>query len=107
MQSQLRTQPKPPEDCTSMEEVRAGVDQTDRELFALLERRFGYMRAAARIKPVREAVRDEQRKAAVIRAITDAAQSAGLPADALGSIWDELVETSITYEMKEWERLRK
>ena len=40
-----------PEDCTTMAEVRAGVDALDAELVALLATRFGYMRAAARIKP--------------------------------------------------------
>ena len=49
-----------------MAEVRAGVDQVDRELVALLARRFAYMDAAARIKPTRDAVRDEARKAQVI-----------------------------------------
>ena len=43
--------PKLPEDCSTMPEVREGVDATDRELVALLARRFGYMRAAARINP--------------------------------------------------------
>ena len=38
---------KLPNNCTNMAEVRIGVDQTDRELMELLERRFGYMRAAA------------------------------------------------------------
>eukprot|EP01037_Dinobryon_pediforme_P032470 gene32470-37425_t len=49
----------PGPDCTTMIEVRAGVDQVDRELVALLARRFAYMDAAARIKPARTAVRDE------------------------------------------------
>ena len=53
-------------DCTTMAEVRAGVDQVDRELVALLARRFAYMDAAARIKPTRGVVRDEARKAQVI-----------------------------------------
>jgi isochorismate pyruvate lyase len=54
-----------PEDCTTMAEVRAGVDDIDRKLVALLARRFGYMDAAARIKPDRSVVRDEARKAEV------------------------------------------
>ena len=33
--------PKTPEDCETMADVRVGVDATDRELVALLERRFG------------------------------------------------------------------
>ena len=53
-----------PEACRDMGDVRAGVDATDRELMALLDRRFGYMRAAARIKTSRDAVRDEGAAAA-------------------------------------------
>src|SRR5438128_931327 len=51
--------PLDPEDCSNMQEVRAGVDAVDAALIALIARRFGYMRAAARIKPVRGHVRDE------------------------------------------------
>ena len=95
-----------PDACTAMAEVRAGVDQVDRELIALLARRFAYMRAAARIKERREAVRDEARKAAVIAAAADGAREAGLPVSAIAGLWDQLVETSIAYEFEEWERLR-
>lgn len=95
-----------PDDCTNMAEVRAGVDATDRALMELLDRRFGYMRAAARIKPSREVVRDEVRKAAVIDAVRNDAQARGLPADALAEIWNLLVEASIAYEFEEWDRVR-
>jgi isochorismate pyruvate lyase len=95
-----------PEDCQTMGEVRAGVDATDRQLMALLDRRFGYMRAAARIKPGRDAVRDEARKAKVIGAAADDARSRGLPAEAITELWDRLVEASIDYELAEWDRLR-
>ncbi|MGJ3629269.1 hypothetical protein AB5I41_24845 [Sphingomonas sp. MMS24-JH45] len=37
----------PGPDCTDMAEVRAGVDQVDRELVALLRRRFDYGRRRA------------------------------------------------------------
>ena len=42
----MKDDSKLPEDCTDMREVRIGVDTTDRELMELLDRRFGYMRAA-------------------------------------------------------------
>ncbi len=97
---------KLPDECTDMSEVRAGVDATDRELMSLIDRRFGYMRAAARIKPSRDVVRDEGRKAQVIaNARADAARR-GLPADALAAIWECLVEASIDYELAEWDRSR-
>ncbi|WP_420605552.1 chorismate mutase [Novosphingopyxis sp.] len=87
-----------PTDCTTMAEVRAGVDAVDRALIDLLARRFGYMDAAARIKPERGAVRDEARKAAVIAAAAARAAALGLPEGAIAALWDRLVETSIAYE---------
>lgn len=87
-------------DCTTMAEVRAGVDQVDRALVALLVRRFGYMDAAARIKRERGAVRDEVRKAQVIANVRAEAARLGLPADRLADVWDRLVEHSIAYEFE-------
>jgi isochorismate pyruvate lyase len=98
--------PIDPDACRSMAEVRAGVDAVDAELVALLARRFGYMRAAARIKGDRASVRDEARKAEVIAAARRMAVEHGLSADRVASLWDELVEASIAYEFAEWDRLR-
>lgn len=98
--------PKLPEDCETMIDVRAGVDATDRELVALLDRRFGYMRAAARIKGTREAVRDEERKAYVIDQAVKDAEARGIPGDVIADIWERLVEGSIAYEFVEWDRIR-
>ncbi len=99
--------PKAPEDCTDMLQVREGVDATDRELVALLETRFGYMRAAARIKGTRDAVRDEPRKAAVINAAVTDAEARGIPGDVIADMWERLVEGSIAYEFEKWDQIRK
>lgn len=95
-----------PDDCRTMEEVRAEVDAIDGELMQLLARRFACMRAAARIKPERDAVRDEARKAEVIANASATAEDLGLPADTIAAIWDRLVEASIAYELEEWDSLR-
>ena len=87
-----------PIDCTTMTEVRAGVDAVDRALVALLVERFGYMDAAARIKPNRDAVRDEARKTQVIANARAAAAAGGIPAEEVAAIWERLVEASIAYE---------
>ena len=92
-----------PEECLTMAQVRAGVDGLDRELVALLARRFAYMRAAARIKPEREAVRDEARKAAVITAAQAEAQRLGAPEQRIAGLWEVLVESSIAYEFEQWD----
>lgn len=96
----------PPPACQTMPDVRAGVDAIDRELVALLVRRFAYMDAAARIKPVRGQVRDEARKAQVIANASAAAAAAGLPQGLAETLWETLVEASIAHEHGAWDRLR-
>ncbi len=102
----MMTPARSPEECETMAEVRVGVDSLDRELMRLIAVRFGYMRAAARIKPERGHVRDEARKAQVIDNVREDARREALPEEELAAIWDRLVEASIAYEMIEWERLR-
>ena len=96
--------PKAAEDCRSMPEVRAAVDALDAELVALIARRFAYMRAAARIKPSRDSVRDEARKAEVIANAAALAEAHGLPAELVIRLWDQLVEGCIAYEFGEWDK---
>jgi len=92
-----------PEACTTMAEVRAGVDAVDRALVTLLVRRFGYMDAAARIKPERGQVRDEARKAQVIANVRAHARAAGIPEEPIAALWDQLVEASIAYEFAQFD----
>ena len=91
-------------DCTTMTEVRAGVDALDRDLVALLARRFAYMDAAARIKPERGHVRDEARKAQVIANARAEATRLGVPEEVVGDLWETLVEASIAYELAAFDR---
>ncbi len=95
-----------PEDCQTMPQVRAAIDALDADLVALLARRFAYMRAAARIKPSRDVVRDEARKAEVIANAAALAESQGLPVELIAALWEQLVEGCITYELGEWDRTR-
>ena len=106
MTSAKLPEPKRPEQCETMTEVRVGVDQVDRELVALLVRRFGYMDAAARIKTDRDTVRDEARKAEVLGNVAREAEAVGLEPERLRAVWNELVEQSIAYEAVQWDRLR-
>jgi len=89
-----------------MADVRAGVDQLDREIVTLLTKRFGYMTAAARIKHDRMLVRDEDRKARVIAQAVAEANAQGIPGDVVGKMWDILVEGSIEFEFAAFDRLQ-
>ena len=90
-----------------MAEVRAGVDQLDRELVALLAERFRFMDAAARIKPSRAQVRDEARKQQVIANAQAEAARLGVDPAFIGQLWDALVEASIAHEFEQWDRTRQ
>lgn len=98
--------PPDPQDCASMDEVRAGVDALDEQLVALLARRFAYMRAAARLKPDRAQVRDEARKAEVIANVRKQTEALGIPGEVAAELWDRLVELSIAYEFERWDEGR-
>ena len=98
--------PVDPEQCQMMIDVRFGVDDVDRRIVALIARRFGYMDAAARIKPDRTAVRDEERKAAVKAKVDAEAQALGVDRELMARIYEDLVETSIAHELVVFDRTR-
>jgi isochorismate pyruvate lyase len=95
-----------PDECQTMQEVRAGVDAVDRQIVTLLKRRFRYMEAAARIKPDRSAVRDDWRKADVLAKVDTAAAALRVDRALLGRLYEELIETSIAYELEVFDRIR-
>ena len=96
----------PPRACATMAEVRHGVDRLDEEIVRLIGERFRYMDAAARIKPDREAVRDEGRKAQVLANVARLAREHGVPDAAAVELYERLVEASIAYEFRRFDSTR-
>lgn len=97
---------KKPEDCETMLEVREGVDAIDRELVRLLVTRQGYMHAAARIKPNRDAVYDAPRIEDVISKVLAEAKIQGLSADIAEPVWRKLIERCIAHEFEIYDKTR-
>ena len=97
---------KPAKDCTTMTEVRAGVDSIDRKLVALIARRQAYMEAAARIKEDRDAVYDSVRIEDVVTKVKAEAVKQGLSVEIAEPVWREMIKQSIAYEFKVWDKLR-
>ena len=95
-----------PEACSSMAEVRVGVDALDRALVQLIAERQRYMDAAARIKPDRGVVRDEARIEDVVAKVKAAATAAGLSHDIAEPVWRLMIERCIAHEFVEWDRIR-
>ena len=98
---------KMPDDCQTMAEVREGVDALDRELVRLLVTRQGYMHAAARIKPNRDAVYDAERIEDVVAKVLDEARAQGLSADIAEPVWRKLIERCIAHEFERWDATRE
>lgn len=95
-----------PAACTTMVEVRQGVDALDRALVALLAERQRYMDAAARIKPNRDAVHDEARIEDVVSKVLTAAQAHHLSPDIAEPVWRTLIDRSIAHEFSVYDRTR-
>ncbi len=89
-----------------MVEVRAGVDALDRELVRLLVLRQGYMHAAARIKPNRDAVYDAPRIEEVVAKVLAEAKIQGLSPDIAEPVWRTLIERCIAHEFARWDETR-
>lgn len=89
-----------------MTDVRAAIDELDRQIVALVARRFGYMDAAARIKPDFASVRDEARKAEVLAKVRAEAEAHGLDDGLMEQLYDQLIEASISYEAEAFEKLK-
>jgi isochorismate pyruvate lyase len=64
------------------------------------------MDAAARIKPNREAVRDEARIEDVIAKVIAAGEREGLPREVAEPVWRLLIERCIAHEFEAFDRLR-
>ena len=96
-----------PADCTTMTEVRQGVDAIDRILVELLAERQGYMDAAARIKTDRDGVRDRARIEDVVAKVKAAAREAGLSQAIAEPVWRTLIDRCIAYEFGVWDRIRE
>lgn len=101
-----RFQAPDPLACETMKDVRAGVDEIDRMLVALITRRQGYMDAAARIKPSRSVVRDEARIQQVLDNVKAEAEKHGLSWSIAEPVWREMMERCIAYEFEVWDRTR-
>ena len=92
--------------CTSMTEVRAGVNALDDGLVPLLVQRSGYMTQAARVKNDDALVRDEERIETIVQRVRTLAQAQGGNPDLIERIYRAMMECYIAYEHDELARLR-
>ena len=96
--------PTPPEECSSLEDVRHEIDQIDREIIGLLGRRASYVEAAARFKTSEQHVAAPDRQAAMMRTRREWAADAGLDPEVIEDVYRRLVAYFIQRELDHWRR---
>lgn len=93
----------PPDRCTSLDEIRAGMDAIDRQIVSLIASRIAYVRAAAKFKTSSANVAAPDRVAAVLKTRRDWAEAKGLSGDVVESLYRDLVSYCVSEEHKQWE----
>lgn len=98
-----RPAPKAPQDCASMAELRAAIDDLDQKLVALLAVRQAYIERAAVLKQDRDTVRDPARVEDVVSKVLAEAKRAGLSPAIAEPVWRTLIEQSIRHEFEKFD----
>ncbi|MCD2510926.1 chorismate mutase [Comamonas endophytica] len=92
--------------CTTMTEVRQGVNALDDILVPLLVQRSGFMTQAARVKNDAQLVRDEARIQAVVDRVRERAVAEGGDPALIEQLYRGMMELFIAYEHQELARQR-
>jgi isochorismate pyruvate lyase len=92
-----------PEDCSGMEDIRVEIDNMDRDIIAILGKRFDYVKAASKFKTSETSVRAPERFKAMLEQRRVWASSEGLNPDAIEKMYRDLVNHFIKEEMSKWQ----
>lgn len=93
--------------CETMQDVRTEIDRVDREIVKILAERVNYIEQAARIKPLRGQVRDQDRVNDVITKVTAEAEKNGAPTELVTLLYEQMVEWCINYEFKVFDQIEE
>jgi isochorismate pyruvate lyase len=95
---------KRPEECSSIDDVRAEIDHIDRQIVALIGERAGYVQAAAKFKTSAVDVKAAERFEAMLRQRRDWAEERGLDPDMIAKLYRDMVNYFIQQEMAHWKQ---
>jgi len=96
-----------PEECTSLQDIRAVIDSIDHDIVALIARRRGYVQAAAPFKTSVASVSAPDRLAAMMARRRQWALEAGLSPDPIEHVFRTLVAYFTEAELQHWKGLNE
>ncbi len=92
-----------PDKCSSLDEIRAGMDAVDQQIITLISERVVFVRAAAKFKTSSANVAAPERVAAVLKTRLEWAEAKGLDGVVVEGLYRDLVAYSVSEEHKQWE----
>ncbi|WXL25985.1 isochorismate lyase [Ectopseudomonas mendocina] len=96
---------KNPEDVTSLEDVRVGIDHYDREIFQALQERLRYVLAAAQFKPTEESIPAPERVAVMLEERRQWAIDAGFDEDFIKTLYEHIIYWNIQQQILYWREM--
>jgi len=98
---------KKPNECTSMEDVRAEIDRLDVQLVKLIGERFSYVDMAWKFKKNPEDATVPWRIQQVIEKVRAHAETEGVPPRLIEALWRQMIGWFIQYEEEKLDEKRK
>ena len=95
---------KKPEECENMLEIRTEIDSIDREIIALISKRYRYVKAATKFKTSETAVKAPDRFAAMLIERRAWAGQQGLSGDMIEKLYTDMVNYFISEELNLWKQ---
>ena len=89
---------KKPEDCQTMEELRAEIDRVDGEMIDLLAERWRYVSRVSDFKAGPDEASVPWRNDEVIANVVKRAEAEGAPGSLAEEIWRLIINRAIAYE---------
>ena len=91
---------KEPGECQNMPEIRTEIDGIDKQIIALIGKRYQYVKAAAKFKTSETSVKAPERFAAMLIERRAWAEQQGLSADMVEKLYTDMVSYFISEELK-------
>lgn len=95
---------KSPEKCSSLNDVRCGIDAIDKEIFALFGKRLGYVLAAAQFKPTEASIAAPDGVSDMLIERTRWATMYGLPPHFVNDIYLPVIRWYISEQTTFWKQ---
>jgi isochorismate pyruvate lyase len=92
-------------ECKDLAEVRENIDRLDRKIVPLLAERAGYVEQAARFKPTKAAVVDNDRIEQIILKVRHLANEEGMDPDLIEHIYRSMIDAYIVHEAKVYKKI--